>query len=109
MTSGTRATRAADEQIKKVLEKVVSDSGLITDNRMAKFMADLEANLKSTLISEIEKVTKPLVNSISCTQCPGWGALHPYKISYTFDKILLLQEHFLSNICKLLLFYRYLE
>eukprot|EP00112_Aurelia_sp_Birch-Aquarium-sp1_P022796 Seg6549.2_Seg6549.3 transcript_id=Seg6549.2_Seg6549.3/GoldUCD/mRNA.D3Y31 product="hypothetical protein" protein_id=Seg6549.2_Seg6549.3/GoldUCD/D3Y31 len=68
MTSGTRAARAADEQIKKVLEEVVSDSGLITDNRMAKFMTDLEANLESTLISEIEKVTKPLVNQVTALE-----------------------------------------
>ena len=54
---GTCAARVTDDQIKRVLEQVVNDSGLSTDNRTAKYMSDLVANLKSKLISEIEKVT----------------------------------------------------
>ena len=65
MTSGTRAARLADDQIKKVIEEVVHDSGLITDDRMARYMSDLQANLKSTLITEIEKATQPLVSQVA--------------------------------------------
>ena len=68
MTSGTRTARVTDEQIKRVLEEVVNDSGLITDNRMAKYMSDLQANLKSTLIAEIEKVTKPIVSQVAALE-----------------------------------------
>ena len=64
MMSATRAARVADDQIKRVLEEVVNDSGLITDNRMAKYMSELEATLKATLISEIGKVTQPLVDKL---------------------------------------------
>ena len=68
MTSGTRTARVSDEQIKRVLEEVVNDSGLITDDRMAKYMSDLQANLKSTLIAEIEKVTQPLVSQVAALE-----------------------------------------
>ena len=68
MMSATRGARVADDQIKRVLEEVVNDSGLMTDNRMAKYMSELEATLKATLISEIGKVTQPLVRQVAALE-----------------------------------------
>ena len=53
-----------DKQIQKAVEAAITKAGLVSNDRISLLITDLEKNLKLSFASEIEKITKPLVDRV---------------------------------------------
>ena len=57
-----------DKQIQKAVEAAITKAGLVSNNHISLLIADLEKNLKTSSASEIEQLTKPLVDRVEALE-----------------------------------------
>ena len=68
-----------DEQIQKAVEAAITKAGLVSNDHISLLIADLEKNLKISFASEIEQITKPLVDRVEALE----GKLSIYEAHLT--------------------------
>eukprot|EP00112_Aurelia_sp_Birch-Aquarium-sp1_P006851 Seg1749.1 transcript_id=Seg1749.1/GoldUCD/mRNA.D3Y31 product="hypothetical protein" protein_id=Seg1749.1/GoldUCD/D3Y31 len=57
-----------DEQIQKAVELAIMKAGLVSNDHISVLIADLEKNLKISFASEIDQITKPLVDRVEALE-----------------------------------------
>ena len=57
-----------DKQIQKAVEAAITKAGLVSNNHISLLISDLEKNLKTSFASEIEQLTKPLVDRVEALE-----------------------------------------
>ena len=57
-----------EKQIQKAVEAAIAKAGQVSNDRISLLITDLEKNLKISFASEIEKITKPLLNRVEALE-----------------------------------------